>query len=135
MGQALSNVRSFLRSVWKRLCCRSKDGIGDDTDIASHQKDGQQYPTRTVYKTQDDGDLEPRYFVPPVESALYRALWPFEARDKDELSFQEGDLFRIVQRNGDWWMADKVDAMGRVVGKGFVPSNYLASGQSVEEEP
>nr|XP_023654551.1 protein-tyrosine kinase 6 [Paramormyrops kingsleyae] len=136
MVQALSNVRSFLRSVWERLCCRSKDRVGDDPDIASHQKDGQQDPTRTVPdKTQDDGDLEPRYFVQPVESALYRALWPFESRDKDELSFQEGDLFRIVLRNGDWWMADKLDTMGRVVGKGFVPYNYLASGQSVEGEP
>lgn len=57
---------------------------------------------------------------------IYTALWPFQARADEELSFQTGEQFRICERQGDWWTAVKLDNNGMVTKKGFVPQNYLA---------
>ncbi|KAK6308591.1 hypothetical protein J4Q44_G00218620 [Coregonus suidteri] len=54
---------------------------------------------------------------------------------KEELSFQEGDLFNVISRSGDWWTARKIDRNGRVLATGIVPNNYLARGESVNAQP
>lgn len=95
---------------------------------------------------ESDPNSEPRYktspnpykLMPPVasgESAMYRASWAFEARDTDELSFDAGDLLRVVKRAGDWWIANKLDASGCVLGTGVVPHNYLERAESVSSQP
>uniref|UniRef100_A0A8C2KVD2 Tyrosine-protein kinase n=1 Tax=Cyprinus carpio TaxID=7962 RepID=A0A8C2KVD2_CYPCA len=66
---------------------------------------------------------------------IYTALWPFQARADEELSFQEGEQFRICERQGDWWTAVKLDRNGRVTAKGVVPQNYLARRKTVKEQP
>ncbi len=66
---------------------------------------------------------------------IYSALWPFQARADEELSFQEGEQFRICERQGDWWTAVKLDGNGRVIAKGVVPQNYLARRKTVKEQP
>lgn len=66
---------------------------------------------------------------------MYTALWPFESRHADELSFQEGDLFSVIRRNGDWWSARRIDKNGRVLDTGIVPSNYLVRAESLEMQP
>ncbi|XP_036387602.1 protein-tyrosine kinase 6-like isoform X1 [Megalops cyprinoides] len=66
---------------------------------------------------------------------VYKALWSFEARAEEELSFQEGDYFKIIGRSGDWWTAGKLDRNGHVLAKGFVPYNYLARKDTVEAQP
>lgn len=65
------------------------------------------------------------------ERCMYRALWPFDARADSELSFKEGDIFDIISRNGDWWIARKIDKNGHVLATGVVPNNYLAQGESI----
>lgn len=77
---------------------------------------------------------------PPPEKAtesgsIYTAVWPFEARHEDELSFQEGDLFSVISRNGDWWTARMIDKNGRVLNTGIVPNNYLARAESLKMQP
>ncbi|XP_029362939.1 protein-tyrosine kinase 6b [Echeneis naucrates] len=68
-------------------------------------------------------------------SSIYTAMWPFEARHEDELSFQEGDLFSVLRRSGDWWTARKIDKNGRVLDTGIVPNNYLARAESLKMQP
>ncbi|XP_065103028.1 protein-tyrosine kinase 6 [Paramisgurnus dabryanus] len=70
-----------------------------------------------------------------VEEEIYTALWAFQARAEEELSFQEGELFRIYERSGDWWTAVKLDKNGKVTAKGYVPHNYLARTETVKENP
>lgn len=78
---------------------------------------------------------------PPSVSAsepngeIYMALWPFQARADEELSFQEGEQFQICERQGDWCTALKLDRNGRVTARGFVPQNYLARRKTVKEQP
>uniref|UniRef100_A0A8C6S7I9 Tyrosine-protein kinase n=1 Tax=Neogobius melanostomus TaxID=47308 RepID=A0A8C6S7I9_9GOBI len=59
------------------------------------------------------------------KGSIYVALWAFEARHEEELSFETGDMFNVLSRDGDWWKARKIDTNGRVLGTGFVPNNYL----------
>lgn len=67
--------------------------------------------------------------------SIYIALWDFQARHEEEMSFQEGDLFNVLERNGDWWKARKIDKNGRVLGTGIVPYNYLERGESLGTQP
>ncbi|XP_006639677.2 protein-tyrosine kinase 6 [Lepisosteus oculatus] len=85
----------------------------------------------------------PRLLPPPVPASkgetpdgyMYTALWPFHARAEEELSFEMGDRFKILSRTGEWWNAAKVTPNGQIVGKGFVPYNYLARGETAEAQP
>lgn len=71
----------------------------------------------------------------PESGSIYTAVWPFEARHQDELSFQEGDLFSVISRSGDWWTARRIDKNGRVLDTGIVPHNYLARAESLKTQP
>lgn len=73
---------------------------------------------------------------PSLKSAVtvYTALWDFEARDGQELSFKAGDMFEIVNNSGDWWSAKKIDSFGSVT-TGFVPFNYMGRAESIESQP
>lgn len=70
----------------------------------------------------------------PPPPHQYTAVWGFESRLPDELSFQQGELFAVQTRDGDWWAAQKVDPDGRVVDTGTVPANYLARVGSLESQ-
>lgn len=71
----------------------------------------------------------------PESGAIYTALWSFEARHTDELSFQEGDMFSVVDRNGDWWKARRIDKNGCILDTGIVPKNYLDRAESLQMQP
>lgn len=66
---------------------------------------------------------------------IYTALWSFEARHPEELSFKEGDLFSVINRNGDWWTARRIDKNGRVLDTGIVPQNYLTRAEPLQTQP
>uniref|UniRef100_A0A3B1KF30 Tyrosine-protein kinase n=1 Tax=Astyanax mexicanus TaxID=7994 RepID=A0A3B1KF30_ASTMX len=72
---------------------------------------------------------------PPAARALYKALWSFQGRAVDELSFQTGDSFRMLQQEGEWCRVEKISPQGLIQAEGFVPSNYLAKEQTLEEQP
>ncbi|KAL2103279.1 hypothetical protein ACEWY4_000147 [Coilia grayii] len=65
---------------------------------------------------------------------IYKALWSFEARAREEITFSENDLFRVTGRSGDWWTAQKL-ADGLVVASGVVPYNYLVKVESLDAQP
>uniref|UniRef100_A0A8C6S8J0 Tyrosine-protein kinase n=1 Tax=Neogobius melanostomus TaxID=47308 RepID=A0A8C6S8J0_9GOBI len=82
----------------------------------------------------------PRKTPPPAKEkgsesgSIYVALWAFEARHEEELSFETGDMFNVLSRDGDWWKAGKIDTSGRVLGTGFVPNNYLERAESFAKQ-
>lgn len=80
--------------------------------------------------------VEPQPPPPPFpdRGSLYAAVWGFESRLPDELSFQRGQLFAVLTRDGDWWAAQRVDPDGRVLDTGIVPANYLARAGSLESQ-
>ncbi|MCJ8741717.1 hypothetical protein PDJAM_G00073800 [Pangasius djambal] len=128
MEECLNRSCPCLRSLWDRLFKKEKrnDALERKGSNSSHFK--------------PDSDPEQRYNAPPQfvaseEGAVYVALWAFEARDTDELSFDAGDRFRVAKRAGDWWTAAKLDASGRVLATGVVPHNYLERAESVTLQP
>ena len=135
MGETLKNACPCLRTLCERLFGSSKhddvqncDGNdGSEVGGSSKRDEAIQVPSNVRYA------LHPR--KPIADSAIYTAMWPFEARADRELSFQEGDLFNITDRTGDWWTARKVDRNGRILATGIVPYNYLARRGSTEATP
>ncbi|KAJ8272522.1 hypothetical protein GJAV_G00090170 [Gymnothorax javanicus] len=58
------------------------------------------------------------------------ALYDYNTRAADDLSFKKGDRFEILSKEGDWWHARHV-ATGTT---GYIPSNYVAAADSIQSE-
>jgi len=61
----------------------------------------------------------PGGLAPPPSGPQARGLYPFIASSPQELSFQPGDLLRILNQDGAWWQAELNGAVG------LIPSNYV----------
>ncbi|XP_040286969.1 tyrosine-protein kinase FRK [Bufo bufo] len=67
-------------------------------------------------------------------SVAYVALFDYEARTSDELSFYAGDQLLILNFTHDsWWKARALTPRGKA--EGFVPANYVAPVHSIESKP
>ncbi|KAF7642852.1 hypothetical protein LDENG_00249710 [Lucifuga dentata] len=126
MGESLRKACPCLEALWKRIFVeKDKHGEGGGEGGGGGGGGGG-----------GDGGVEEITVKEPAENgSIYVALYPFEGQQQGELSFQEGDLFNVIDRSGDWWPARKIDGNGRVLDTGLVPSNYLARGESVETQP
>ncbi|KPP60306.1 hypothetical protein Z043_121705 [Scleropages formosus] len=62
---------------------------------------------------------------------LFIALYDYEARTEDDLSFNKGEKFHIINNTeGDWWEARSLDTGN----SGYIPSNYVAPVDSIQAE-
>uniref|UniRef100_W5LNS4 Tyrosine-protein kinase n=1 Tax=Astyanax mexicanus TaxID=7994 RepID=W5LNS4_ASTMX len=62
---------------------------------------------------------------------LFVALYDYEARTEDDLSFRKGEKFQILNSTeGDWWEARSLTTGGT----GYIPSNYVAPVDSIQAE-
>ena len=63
---------------------------------------------------------------------IFVALYDYEARTDEDLSFRKGENLEILNdTQGDWWYAKS-----RTTRKeGYIPSNYVAKLKSLESEP
>uniref|UniRef100_A0A3Q3WD98 Tyrosine-protein kinase n=1 Tax=Mola mola TaxID=94237 RepID=A0A3Q3WD98_MOLML len=62
---------------------------------------------------------------------FFVALYDYEERTSDDLSFKKGDRFQIINNTeGDWWEARSINT-GQ---KGYIPSNYVAPADSIQAE-
>ena len=60
------------------------------------------------------------------------ALYDYDARTDEDLSFKKGEhLYIINDTQGEWWFARSHSSKL----EGYIPSNYVAKLQSVEAEP
>ena len=63
---------------------------------------------------------------------VFVALYDYEARTDEDLSFKKGEHMEILSDDqGDWWYA-KSKATKK---EGYIPSNYVAKLKSIEAEP
>uniref|UniRef100_A0A8C0LHC7 Tyrosine-protein kinase n=1 Tax=Canis lupus dingo TaxID=286419 RepID=A0A8C0LHC7_CANLU len=86
------------------------------------------------------GPLEPLVPCPTLLSSpdsagtgvtLFIALYDYEARTEDDLTFTKGEKFHILNNTeGDWWEARSLSS-GRT---GYIPSNYVAPVDSIQAE-
>ena len=70
---------------------------------------------------------------PPSDTAnLVKALYDYQARTNDDLSFNKGDHLHVLDKSdGDWWRAQLASDPSK---NGYIPSNYVAAVQSIEAE-
>ncbi|CAG10022.1 unnamed protein product, partial [Tetraodon nigroviridis] len=62
---------------------------------------------------------------------LFIALYDYDARTEDDLSFRKGEKFHIINNTeGDWWEARSLDTGN----SGYIPSNYVAPVDSIQAE-
>ncbi|XP_041105525.1 tyrosine-protein kinase fyna isoform X2 [Polyodon spathula] len=62
---------------------------------------------------------------------LFVALYDYEARTEEDLSFRKGEKFQILNSTeGDWWEARSLTTGGT----GYIPSNYVAPVDSIQAE-
>lgn len=136
MEECLKRSCPCLQALWDRVFKSKKtnDGLERKASNSSYLKPDSDVESEQRYKRSPRAHRDPQP-VASEGSAVYAALWAFEARDTDELSFDAGDRFLIVKRAGDWWTASKLDASGRVLATGIVPHNYLERAQSVTSQP
>ncbi|XP_052451089.1 protein-tyrosine kinase 6 [Carassius gibelio] len=131
MGECLGTICPCLKTLWDRIYGPSP------TDRETRMKTDRDSTSDGLGNTESDRYGQPASEPPPARktvTALYTALWDFEARDFQELSFKAGDMLEVVSSSGDWWSAKKIASHGRVA-TGFVPFNYLARVESVESQP
>uniref|UniRef100_A0A671U8S9 Osteoclast-stimulating factor 1 n=1 Tax=Sparus aurata TaxID=8175 RepID=A0A671U8S9_SPAAU len=76
---------------------------------------------RTPYKQPEESNSFPKTSCSMRSFGVARARYDFSARDRSELSLQEGDTIKILSKKGHsgWW---KGEVYGRV---GFFPANYV----------
>mmetsp|Transcript_98001 Transcript_98001/g.136130 ORF Transcript_98001/g.136130 Transcript_98001/m.136130 type:complete len:514 (+) Transcript_98001:198-1739(+) len=64
-------------------------------------------------------------------AGLFQALYDYDARTEDDLSFKKGQKLKILNNSdGDWWQAQLFGTSST----GYIPSNYVAPCQSIEAE-
>ncbi|CAL8315157.1 unnamed protein product [Merluccius merluccius] len=62
---------------------------------------------------------------------LFMALYDYDARTAQDLSFRKGEKIQIINSTeGDWWEARSLSSGGC----GFIPSNYVAPVHSIQAE-
>ena len=85
-------------------------------------------PTGVRYST------DPGSAPPPTannEQKAYVARYAYQARTKEDLSFEKGERLLVVGvQESDWWMAKSLKSQR----EGYIPRNYVAEALSYEAE-
>ena len=64
-------------------------------------------------------------------SHILVALYDYEARTVEDLSFSKGERLELINRpDGEWWEARSLSTGQR----GFIPSNYVAEERTINAE-
>jgi len=70
--------------------------------------------------------------TPGINSKVFVALYDYDARTDEDLSFRKGEHLEILNdTQGDWWLARSKGSKQ----EGYIPSNYVAKLKSIEAEP
>ncbi|KAK1894354.1 Tyrosine-protein kinase fyna, partial [Dissostichus eleginoides] len=113
--------------------CKDKEAakLTDDRETSISHNSGYRYgsdPTPQHYPSFGSGTLRSRG---GTGVTLFVALYDYEARTEDDLSFRKGERFQILNSTeGDWWEARSLTTGGT----GYIPSNYVAPVDSIQAE-
>ncbi|TKS83073.1 SH3 and PX domain-containing protein 2B [Collichthys lucidus] len=80
-------------------------------------EDAQGWVPATCLEAQDDPD---DFTFPEEEEEKYSVIYPYSARDEDEIDLERGMIVEVIQKNLEgWW---KIRYQGR---EGWAPASYL----------
>lgn len=134
MGNCFSRQRSSAK----------KDGVGlptpvnnkhQETTTSNSSNPPLQIPTHDPGREVRNGPMPP---IPEPDntvntsSKIFVALYDYDARTDEDLSFRKGEHLEILNdTQGDWWLARSKATKQ----EGYIPSNYVAKLKSIEAEP
>lgn len=92
----------------------------------------QHIPTDSSFHTGTPVTASPSRPADSGPSKVFIALYDYDARTDEDLSFRKGEHLEILNdTQGDWWYA-----RSKLTKKeGYIPSNYVAKAKSLESEP
>lgn len=100
------------------------------TPAAGSTVQGSASPSNQSPSHQGGGDTASE--ASAASSKVFVALYDYDARTDEDLSFRKGELLEIINdTQGDWWYARSKTTKK----EGYIPSNYVASVKSLESEP
>ncbi|XP_064219602.1 tyrosine-protein kinase Fgr isoform X1 [Aotus nancymaae] len=112
------------KSLWESGVLKQWGGAapGWGTGIWGCRPLGASAPCPTLLSSPDSAGIGVTLFI---------ALYDYEARTEDDLTFTKGEKFHILNNTeGDWWEARSLSS-GRT---GYIPSNYVAPVDSIQAE-
>lgn len=139
MGGCFSCQRG---SPGKKEIAGSPSGAGSNKDplsAAAPNVPSQNVPPHDGVREARNGPMPP---VPPdlqepsnatnASAKIFVALYDYDARTDEDLSFRKGEHLEILNdTQGDWWLARSKATKQ----EGYIPSNYVAKLKSIEAEP
>ena len=103
--------------------------------LASNSRASNEYSTLPmVHRTKQSptacDDVEPS--SPKSDVRLFVALFDYDARTSEDLTFKKGDYLEVKPENTayDWWQAKSRSSQQ----EGYIPSNYVAEVNTLEAE-
>ncbi|KAL4630648.1 protein-tyrosine kinase 6-like [Arapaima gigas] len=132
----MSNSCNYFCQWLMSCCCRTPRQLNKDQNIKSYNEKHRNWADITEkhqYEEPDQVSHGGSTFKQPED--IYRALWDYDARDQHELSFHEGDHFKVVERDGEWWTVQRMDKFRICTATGVVPRSYLAKEDTLEVKP
>lgn len=114
---------------------RETNGTGGYNSTFQTQPDVLSYPASNSggYPT---GTQFPPHLAPPADRYIPRgrifiALFDYDQRTSEDLSFRKGEHLEIINsQDGDWWQARSLLTMR----EGYIPSNYVAEHKTIQAE-
>lgn len=77
--------------------------------------------------------------APKPQGHYFVALYDYQARTAEDLSFRAGDKLQVLDTSHEgWWFARYLEKRGDRSGQqlqGYIPSNYVAEDRSLQAEP
>ncbi|XP_033738390.1 tyrosine-protein kinase Src42A-like [Pecten maximus] len=88
--------------------------------------------TSPIVSISSTPQAEPSSETTPTTTKVFVALYDYDARTAEDLSFRKGEHLEIINdTQGDWWYARSKTTQN----EGYIPSNYVAKLKSLESEP
>lgn len=77
--------------------------------------------------------------APRPQGCYFVALFDYQARTAEDLSFHAGDKLQVLDTSPEgWWFARHLETRAAGSGQrleGYIPSNYVAEDRSLQAEP
>lgn len=124
MGNFCLRLRAYLEPY---LPCLSREGADKPLGI---RNPGAVCPPDPPPPAPKPVTSQGHYFV---------ALFDYQARTAEDLSFRAGDKLQVLDTSHEgWWLArhleKRADGSGQLL-QGYIPSNYVAEDRSLQAEP
>lgn len=132
MGNCLSTSPSDRGSERADHHPRAVPGPLDEPGGASHQGAAVPAPPAVSASAASSSGAVGGVAEPEPPNAVFVALYDYDARTDEDLSFRKGEQLEILNdTQGDWWLARSKKTRQ----EGYIPSNYVARLRSIEAEP